>query len=52
MQQDIQEKGTQKTEKQVYEKPQLGRIALVADHVLSCYNTTPCSDNPYGATST
>jgi hypothetical protein len=46
------EKKTQETAKQVYEKPQLGRIALVADHVLTCYGTTPCNDNPYGPSST
>ena len=39
MQQDIQEKQTQKAAKQVYEKPQLGKVSLFADRVLStCYD--------------
>jgi hypothetical protein len=48
MQQDMQEKQTQKSGKQMYEKPQLGRMSLVADRVLSyckldmsCDNQTP-----------
>jgi hypothetical protein len=48
----MQEKRTQEVVKQVYEKPLLGRIVLVADHVLTCYSDAPCNDNPYGTTST
>jgi hypothetical protein len=46
------EKKTQETAKQVYKKPQLGKITLVADHVLSCHTDAPCIDVPYGPSST
>lgn len=45
MQQDIREKQTQKTAKQQYEKPQLGKVRLFADQVLqTCASNTPCQD--------
>ena len=47
MQQDIQEKRTQETVKQVYEKPQFGRVRLFADQVLQTCSDSNCSDqNP------
>jgi hypothetical protein len=49
MQQDMQEKQTQKSGKQMYEKPQLGRMSLVADRVLSyCKLDTSCENQDVG----
>jgi hypothetical protein len=45
MQQDMQEKRTKEVVKQVYAKPLLGRMSLVADRVLSYCNSDISCDN-------
>ncbi len=41
MQQNMQEKRTDEAAKQVYEKPQFGRVSLFADSVLQACGNDP-----------
>ena len=41
-QKDVQEKRIQEAVKQAYQKPQLGKVRLFADQVLSCFQDPPC----------
>jgi len=50
MQQDVQPsimRQKDAVQRQPYEKPQLGKVTLVADQVLACYTVAPCNDNPF-----